>query len=207
METAIKSFSFISHARDFLCIVMMIGIFGCDAILSEAPAPDQSFDSPIDGLTNEQRTIFTRGDDAFSQVFTFQSGLGPIFNQASCERCHIGDGRGHPRTNLKRFGNNLSNGMFAAKQQGFYAQAIYPLFHSILPMFPQSVLSIGGRYDYIDLDAGVKGADVQRLTLGINLRLVLETLFKLDYQHNWNFDRIDNETRSAVIQFGVATYF
>lgn len=87
-------------------------VIGCDQLLTKEPEPEQSFDGPIDGLTNEQRTIFTRGDAAFGEVFTFQTGLGPLFNQAACERCHVGDGRGHPRMNLKRFGRNLGNGQF-----------------------------------------------------------------------------------------------
>ncbi len=85
---------------------------GCDDLLTKAPEPSQSFDAPIDGLTNEQRAIFARGDEAFGEVFTFQTGLGPLFNQASCERCHVADGRGHPRVNLIRFGRNLGNGQF-----------------------------------------------------------------------------------------------
>lgn len=85
---------------------------GCDALLTKSPEPDQSFEGPIDGLTNEQHGIFARGDAAFGEVFTFQTGLGPLFNQASCERCHVGDGRGHPRMNLKRFGRNIGGVQF-----------------------------------------------------------------------------------------------
>ncbi len=99
------------------------------------------------------------------------------------------------------------NGLFAGTQQGFYGQAMYNLLQHVLPLFPQSQLSVGVRYDYIDLDTQVSGDDVRRLTVGANLRLVSDTIIKLDYQHNWLFDRIRNETRSAVIQFGVATYF
>lgn len=85
---------------------------GCDALLTREPDPEDTFEGPIDGLTNEQRGIFSKGDEAFAQVFTFQTGLGPLFNQASCEQCHVGDGRGHPRVNLKRFGKNLGGGLF-----------------------------------------------------------------------------------------------
>lgn len=96
-----------------LLFVAGVGLMvGCDQLLTEAPEPDQSFDAPIEGLTNEQLAIFARGDAAFGEVFTFNTGLGPIFNQASCERCHVGDGRGHPSTNLKRFGQNLGGGVF-----------------------------------------------------------------------------------------------
>ncbi len=93
-----------------LTACMSLLVVGCDALLTKEP--EQSLEGPIEGLTNEQRGIFARGDEAFGEVFTFQTGLGPLFNQASCERCHVGDGRSHPRVNLKRFGNNLGGGQF-----------------------------------------------------------------------------------------------
>src|SRR5262249_41548855 len=36
------------------------------------------------------------GDDAFSREFDASTGLGPLFNNTSCEACHFGDGRGQP---------------------------------------------------------------------------------------------------------------
>ncbi len=96
----------------FLIAIGVFALQGCDHLLTKEPEPDQSFEGPIEGLTNAQRAIFIRGDAAFGEVFTFQTGLGPLFNQASCERCHVGDGRGHPSVNLKRFGRNLGNGLF-----------------------------------------------------------------------------------------------
>ena len=98
-------------------------------------------------------------------------------------------------------------GLFAETQQGFYGQAMYIVWRKVLPMFPKSSLSIGGRYDYVDFDTTVRGDDVRRLSVVTNLRLVPETVLKLDYQHNWIFDRLNNQTRAAVIQFGIATYF
>jgi len=109
----------VKHA--FAVAVLLIGIslvLSCDHLLTEAPAAEESFDSPIDGLSSEQLGIFARGDQAFGTVFTFETGLGPIFNQASCERCHVGDGRGHPLTNLKRFGLNLGNGFDPLLESG-----------------------------------------------------------------------------------------
>ncbi|HEU4436039.1 MAG TPA: di-heme oxidoredictase family protein [candidate division Zixibacteria bacterium] len=88
------------------------GLSGCQKLLTEAPKPEESLDAPIDGLTPEQLKIFARGDEAFGEVFTFETGLGPLFNNTACERCHVGDGRGHPSVNLKRFGKNLGSGQF-----------------------------------------------------------------------------------------------
>jgi hypothetical protein len=98
-------------------------------------------------------------------------------------------------------------GLFAETQQGFYAQATYGVMDSVLPTFPQSKLAVGVRYDLIDLDTKLKGADSHRLSVGATLRLVPDTVIKLDYQQNWMHDRLNNRTRSAAIQFGVATYF
>ena len=98
-------------------------------------------------------------------------------------------------------------GLFAEKQWGFYGQGLYNLLEGVLPRFPQSVLAVGIRYDYIDLDADIIGDHLRRFTFGVNLRPVPETVLKLDYLHNWEFDRINNETRSAALQFGIATYF
>ncbi len=98
-------------------------------------------------------------------------------------------------------------GLFAEKQWGVYGQAVYRLFDRVLPIFPQSALFAGGRYDYIDRDADLAGDDLRRVTLGLSFRPVPETVLKLDYSHDWSFDRINNETRAAAIQFGIATYF
>ncbi|MSP62815.1 MAG: thiol oxidoreductase [Myxococcales bacterium] len=77
---------------------------GCDALLSGAPPDDQILDGPIDGLTSAQLRTFFAGDEAFGELFAPATGLGPVFNQPSCASCHPGDGRGHPATNLTRFG-------------------------------------------------------------------------------------------------------
>ncbi len=98
-------------------------------------------------------------------------------------------------------------GLFAERQQGVYLQLMYRALQGVLPMFPRSVLGVGVRYDYVDMDADTHGSDTHRLTAGVNVRLVPETVVKLDYQHDWSFDRINNESKSAVVQFGIATYF
>lgn len=95
---AVLSFSLI-----FTAIIL---ISGCDLLFTEPVAEGEAFDQPLPGLTPAQRLAFARGDEAFEKVFSVAEGLGPIFNQPSCESCHSGDGRGHPRTNLIRFGFN-----------------------------------------------------------------------------------------------------
>ncbi len=43
---------------------------------------------PLDGLTGEQRDQFARGQIQFNRIFTAETGLGPLFNAASCAECH-----------------------------------------------------------------------------------------------------------------------
>jgi CxxC motif-containing protein (DUF1111 family) len=93
----------------FLSVVAGIG---CQKLLPKAPDDDSILDGPVEGLTNEQRAFFLRGDIAFNDdVFTAETGLGPLFVATSCSSCHAGDGKGHPFTTLTRFGqSDTTNG-------------------------------------------------------------------------------------------------
>ena len=93
-----------------LIVIGFIGLFviagiGCEKLLPAAPPNDELLDGPVEGLTGEQNAVFLRGDIAFNdEVFTTQTGLGPLFVATSCGSCHAGDGKGHPFTTLIRFG-------------------------------------------------------------------------------------------------------
>jgi len=43
---------------------------------------------PLRGLTREQRDRFARGKAVFDRTFKPETGLGPLFNSASCGECH-----------------------------------------------------------------------------------------------------------------------
>jgi len=97
----------------FLGIIILLigGMVACEKIIPKAPGNDKILDGPVDGLTPEQNAIFLRGDIAFNdEVFTAQTGLGPLFVATSCGSCHAGDGKGHPFTMLTRFGQTDSTG-------------------------------------------------------------------------------------------------
>lgn len=53
---------------------------------------------PLPGLTPEELARFEAGKAAFSRVFTAEEGLGPVYNENSCNACHsapnIGGGGG-----------------------------------------------------------------------------------------------------------------
>lgn len=91
-----------------LCCIAII--ISCKKLEPEAPKQDQTLDGAIDDLSFEQRRQFLRGDIAFNEVFTKESGLGPLFVATSCGSCHAGDGKGHPFTTLTRFGQWDSTG-------------------------------------------------------------------------------------------------
>lgn len=95
--------------------IFLFGIFtlalSCKKIMPPAPAEDELLDGPIPGLTGAENDLFLKGDVAFNdEVFTPQTGLGPIFVANSCASCHPGDGKGHPFTTLTRFGQTDSTG-------------------------------------------------------------------------------------------------
>ncbi|MFQ5627157.1 MAG: di-heme oxidoredictase family protein [bacterium] len=96
--------------RLFLALVLVAVAFACSEILTEAPEDDQVFDALIDDLDPVQIRAHIAGDEAFGERFTPQTGLGPVFNQTSCDGCHPSEGRAHPVTNLIRFGKTSANG-------------------------------------------------------------------------------------------------
>ncbi|GAA4910461.1 di-heme oxidoredictase family protein [Mucilaginibacter defluvii] len=68
-------------------------------------------DGPLAGLTGPQHAQFLRGDVAFNDdIFTKETGLGPLFVSTSCGSCHAGDGKGHPFSTLTRFGQTDESG-------------------------------------------------------------------------------------------------
>lgn len=91
--------------------LVLLGL-GCSDLLTEAPAEDTVFDAPITGLTRPQLKAHADGDEAFGEAFTAATGLGPVFNQTACANCHPDEGRGHPSTNLTRFGRPGAEGIF-----------------------------------------------------------------------------------------------
>ena len=85
-------------------IALVVVAGGCDSLLPSAPEPEAVLAEPILDLTPAQLATHLAGDEEFARVFSPADGLGPLFVAASCESCHVGDGKGHPVTTLTRFG-------------------------------------------------------------------------------------------------------
>ncbi|MFV0249270.1 MAG: di-heme oxidoredictase family protein [Tenacibaculum sp.] len=83
----------------------------CDKFEPVAPLEEELLDGPLEGLSSAEGAQFLAGDIAFNdEVFTSQTGLGPLFVATSCASCHAGDGKGTPFTTLTRFGQTDSTG-------------------------------------------------------------------------------------------------
>lgn len=97
-------------------ILMFVGLTifmttSCEDILTQEPEMEDILDGPIDGLSSSESLEFLEGDVAFNEeVFTAETGLGPLFVATSCVSCHAGDGKGHPFTTLTRFGQSDATG-------------------------------------------------------------------------------------------------
>jgi CxxC motif-containing protein (DUF1111 family) len=81
----------------------------CADLLTEAPESADLFDAPVEGLSASELAAFSRGDAEFARRFSPATGLGPIFNDASCASCHSGDGRGRLENALQRIGSPDDN--------------------------------------------------------------------------------------------------
>jgi CxxC motif-containing protein (DUF1111 family) len=78
-----------------------------------------AFSLPAANLAGDALTVHDRGDEAFEDAFqpapaTEHSGLGPVFDNVSCEACHEGDGRGRPPNP----GEQISSLLFRASVAG-----------------------------------------------------------------------------------------
>ena len=83
---------------------------GCDILTPDGPPEDQLLGGTIEGMTPSQVRQHMAGDEEFARRFSVATGLGPIFVATSCEQCHVGDGKGHPAFNLRRFGTPGTSG-------------------------------------------------------------------------------------------------
>ncbi|MDA0337086.1 MAG: thiol oxidoreductase [bacterium] len=84
-------------------ILIVAAFAGCDTLMTSTPTAGDDFASPVDGLDPDLNLVFLQGDENFAKAFSVAEGLGPIFNNISCEGCHPGDGRGTPETGFFRF--------------------------------------------------------------------------------------------------------
>ena len=86
------------------------GIGGTDELMlggdtTVFDASSQAFNFPAAGITEEGLIKHDQGDGAFDAIFVsspspVNPGLGPVFNNNSCQSCHANNGRGRPDDTL-----------------------------------------------------------------------------------------------------------
>ena len=104
--------------RTALSGAILLMLTACDALGPSAPPDELLLAGPMEGLSPAQIRQHIRGDEAFGRIFGAADGLGPIFVAESCERCHAGDGKGHPVFNLTRFGRMTPSGFDPMRSSG-----------------------------------------------------------------------------------------
>lgn len=119
---------------------VLIVLISCHKLLPKAPEEAEVLDGPIEGLTDQEAQRFLKGDIAFNEVFTKETGLGSIFVAPSCITCHAGDGKGHPSTTLTRFGQPDEFGNQFLDQGGPQLQ------HRALPGFTPEQIPHGATF-------------------------------------------------------------
>src|SRR2546426_3728224 len=74
-----------------------------------------AFGEPFRNLTADQLALSPAGKDELAAVEAVDEGLGPVFNEASCQTCHLGPGTAVGGTTGRvetRFGRTRSDGTF-----------------------------------------------------------------------------------------------
>ena len=94
-----------SSARHALLALGLAAASACSDLATEAAPEGEVFDAALPGLTPDEIAAFVRGDGEFERRFAPATGLGPIFNNASCASCHSADGRGRIDNALQRIGS------------------------------------------------------------------------------------------------------
>ena len=96
---------FSKRAARLLVSLAITGTAACSDLATEAADDGDLFDAALPGLTPDEVAAFVRGDEEFGRRFAPATGLGPIFNNASCASCHSADGRGRVSNALQRIGS------------------------------------------------------------------------------------------------------
>lgn len=118
-------------------LFLLLIAVSCNKTMPSAPEEDSLLDGPIDGLTYEQQARFLSGDEAFGDVFTSSTGLGPVFVANQCASCHPGDGKGSSFVAFTRFGQPDTLGNQFLDQGGPQLQ------HKAIPGYQPEQLPMG----------------------------------------------------------------
>lgn len=81
-----------SRNRPTLAVALILALSGaCSGESQEWPSPgwaDFELGGPLPGLTDEKLARWHAGYEQFTRVFAPEEGLGPAFNENTCDACH-----------------------------------------------------------------------------------------------------------------------
>ena len=97
--------------------------------------------------------------------------------------------------------------IYAARQRGFYVDAILPFGRGWVSTMPESSLAVKARYDYVDYDTQQVGTSVRQASFGLNFRPTPDSVLKLDYVRGRGRDEFNNLAEHAFLLVSLATYF
>lgn len=98
-------------------------------------------------------------------------------------------------------------GIYAERQNGFYAEAVRPFGRGLLRTMPSSSFAAKLRVDYVDFDAEQSGHTTAQVSVGLNFRPTQDSVVKLDYVRGRGRDEFNNAAEHAFVLFSLATYF
>lgn len=104
---------------------------------------------------------------------------------------------------------------FGDRQRGGFVDIVQPFLRSPLFGFERSVLSAALRLEYVDWNMGKfaeTGTDIgdefTAVVPALSWRPSAQTVLRLNYRREWHVDLLGNPaSKTAAIQFGLATYF
>jgi hypothetical protein len=110
--------------------------------------------------------------------------------------------------------DHVDQDFLAEKQRGFYLEGNYTLLRRPMVGMREAALVLFTRYDDIDLNVGEFdktgeniGEVTRRVTAGLAFRPTNETVLRVSYWRQWDYDAFNNIAHSMNVQLGVATYF
>lgn len=126
----------------------------------------------------------------------------------------------YAHSSIERDGNftatTTNSDTYNGDMWGFYAEPRYHFMPQFLKDLAPTVFTENStftgvcRIGHLDINNPTPGsADTRqtRLTPGFNFRYTEDTVFKAEYQFNWENDRTRDETSNNSLVFSVATYF
>jgi hypothetical protein len=104
---------------------------------------------------------------------------------------------------------------YGSRQSGGFIDVVQPIFKRGLFGFEKSVVTVAGRFEYVDWNVGTLREtrtnifdDFKSILAGISWRPSPQTVIRLNYRYNWQRDLLGNPpAKTGGFQAGFSSYF